>query len=175
MADEEPRKVDYDTPISAETLLQLINGSIQSGNPLLSLFKGRLPYMRRGSCYPSLAGLFQPFGLRYNRSLPHRVSFRLIFHYGDVRTASSTVACRRNTGYCPILVGDRTRVGFCCRKRIARRQLVQRVPESCVESRSSRSSNIGLGCPVGRPVLNDKSVLYNQEVHQHTPRLAASD
>ncbi len=34
MADEEFRKIDYDKPISAETLLQLINSSIQSGNPL---------------------------------------------------------------------------------------------------------------------------------------------
>ena len=34
MADEEPHKIDYDKPISAETLLQLINSSIQSGKPL---------------------------------------------------------------------------------------------------------------------------------------------
>ena len=34
MADKEPHKIDYDKPISAETLLQLINSSIQSGKPL---------------------------------------------------------------------------------------------------------------------------------------------
>ena len=34
MADEEFRKIDYDKPISAETLFQLINSSIQSGKPL---------------------------------------------------------------------------------------------------------------------------------------------
>ncbi len=34
MADEELRKIDYDKPISAETLFQLINSSIQSGKPL---------------------------------------------------------------------------------------------------------------------------------------------
>ena len=35
MADEEPRKVDCDTPFSADTIYQLINTSIQSGKPLV--------------------------------------------------------------------------------------------------------------------------------------------
>ena len=34
MTDEEPRKVDYDTPLSAPIIFQLINSSIQSGKPL---------------------------------------------------------------------------------------------------------------------------------------------
>ncbi len=34
MADEEPRKVDKDAPLSVDTIYQLINSSIQSGKPL---------------------------------------------------------------------------------------------------------------------------------------------
>ena len=34
MADEEPRKVDTDAPLSVDTIYQLLNSSIQSGKPL---------------------------------------------------------------------------------------------------------------------------------------------
>ena len=34
MANEEPRKVDIDAPLSVDAIYQLINSSIQSGKPL---------------------------------------------------------------------------------------------------------------------------------------------